>query len=78
MLKCIQPHPFHSYLAGKCYNILVDNSTAKLVLVPPQHSVCFQCLFHIETREESDISWKIGGRVLQPGRGNFNPSKSIK
>ncbi|CAI8008523.1 hypothetical protein GBAR_LOCUS5833 [Geodia barretti] len=54
---------------SKCYNILVDNSTAKLVLVPPQHSVCFQCLFHIETREESDISWKIGGRVLQSDVG---------
>ena len=52
---------------GTCYDIVIDNSTGKLVEVPPHHSVCFQCLFDTSKFEEGDISWKIGGLVLQSG-----------
>ena len=56
-----------SYSVGTCHNVFIDNSTVELVEVPLQHSVCFQCLFGSKNMEESDVSWKIGGLVLQSG-----------
>ena len=62
MLECVQYSLTH---AGTCHDVSVDNSTERLVEVPPLHSVCFHCLF--TGSKAGDISWKIGGLILTSG-----------
>ena len=62
MLEDVEYSPVH---AGTCHDVSVDNSTERLVEVPPFHSVCFHCLF--TGGKAGDISWKIGGLILTSG-----------
>ena len=62
MLEDVEYSPVH---AGTCHDVSVDNSTERLVEVPPFHSVCFHCLF--TGGKAGDVSWKIGGLILTSG-----------